>query len=308
MMKISSRSIGIISGAVAAAAYGLNPLFARPLYACGLVPASVLFYRFALAAVMLLPLLLLKRCTLKVSMRELAALTLGGALRVSSSLCLYSSFKHMDVGLAMTLLFLYPVIVAVVMCTVYREKISAATIASIVLALGGLVFITLLGKGNDRVFITWKGVILAICSSCSYALYIVAVRKSAMCNVPSEKLTFYTVLTGAPMFLIFLKGGMSLTLPTAMYGWWYLVGVAFFPTIIALVFMAISIDRIGATPTAILGGLEPVTGVLIGILMYKEVLTLYSILGIMLIFSAVLLVIWGDRPKESIPKINSENS
>ena len=307
MIKISNRSIGIISGAVAAAAYGLNPLFARPLYDCGLIPASVLFYRFTLAAVMLLPLLLIKRCTLKVSKRELAALTLGGALMVSSSLCLYSSFNHMDVGLAMTLLFLYPVIVAVVMCVFFHEKISAATIASIALALGGLVFITMLGKGNARVFITWTGVILAICSSCSYALYIVAVRKSAMCNVPSEKLTFYTVLTGAPMFLVFLKGGMDLTLPTAMYGWWYLVGVAFFPTIIALVFMAVSIDRIGATPTAILGVLEPVTGVLIGILIYKEVLTLYSILGIVLIFSAVLLVIWGDRPKEIAKDINSEN-
>jgi drug/metabolite transporter (DMT)-like permease len=105
-------------------------------------------------------------------------------------------------------------------------------------------------------------------------------------------------LTGAPMFLIFLKGGMMLTLPTVWYGWLYLLGVSFFPTIIALAFMAVSIDRIGATPTAVLGVLEPVTGVLIGILIYKEVLTLYSILGIVLIFSAVILVILGDKPKK----------
>ena len=164
MIKFSNRSIGIISGAIAAAAYGLNPLFARPLYQCGLVPTSLLFYRFALAAVMLLPLLLLKRCTLKVSMRELASLTLGGALMVSSSLCLYSSFNHMDVGLAMTLLFLYPVIVAVVMCTVYGEKLSIATLCSIALALGGLVFITMPGKNGGDVFITWMGIFLAISS------------------------------------------------------------------------------------------------------------------------------------------------
>ena len=163
--------------------------------------------------------------------------------------------------------------------------------------------ISMPGKNGGDVFITWTGIFLAIASATAYALYIVAVRKTAMSNVPSEKLTFYTVLTGAPMFLIFLKGGMMLTLPTEWYGWLYLLGVAFFPTIIALAFMAISIDKIGATPTAILGVLEPVTGVLIGLLIYKEKLTLFSLLGIVLIFAAVLLVIIGDKTK----KISSEN-
>ncbi len=305
MMKVSARTTGIISGAIAAAAYGLNPLFAKPLYGYGLTPAGLLFYRFALAAVMLLPLLYIKKYSLKLNFREMCSLILGGALMVGSSLCLYSSFYHMDVGLAMTVLFLYPVVVAVVMCVFFREKLSLATVASIVLALGGLACITMPGKGSGSVYITWTGVILAVASSISYALYIVAVRKTAMHNVESEKLTFYTVLFGAPMFLLFLKGGMLLVVPTALTAWGLLLGVAFFPTIIALVFMAISIDKIGATPTAILGVLEPVTGVLIGLLMYGEKLTIYSTLGMVLIFSAVMLVIAGDRKKKESVTGNS---
>ena len=90
MMKVSARTTGIISGAIAAAAYGLNPLFAKPLYGYGLTPAGLLFYRFALAAVMLLPLLYIKKYSLKLNFREMCSLILGGALMVSSSLCLYS--------------------------------------------------------------------------------------------------------------------------------------------------------------------------------------------------------------------------
>lgn len=298
-MKISSRTTGLICGAIAAAAYGLNPLFAVPLYKFSLTPVMVLFYRFALAAVMLVPILLIKRIPLTIDRKEAWASCLGGALMVASSLCLYSSFNHMDVGLAMTILFVYPVIVAVIMSCFYGEKLSWSTIMSIVLALVGLVFITCIGKQAKAGSITLTGVLLALGSSLAYALYIVAVRKTAMHNMPCEKLTFYTVVFGTPMFFVLVKFGLALTLPTALTAWWYLLGVAFIPTIIALAFMAVSIEKVGATPTAILGVLEPVTGLLVGIVMYGEKLTVYSSIGIVLIFSAVMLVIVGDRKKLS---------
>ena len=294
-MKLSPRTIGLFCGAVAAAAYGLNPLFAVPLYKFGLTPVMVLFFRFALASVMLLPVLLIKQIGLKIDRREAWASCLGGALMVASSLCLYSSFNHMDIGLAMTILFVYPVIVAVVMSVFFGEKVSWSTAISILLALVGLVFITCIGKPPKADSITLAGVLLALGSSLSYALYIVAVRKTAMHNMPSEKLTFYTVVFGTPMFFVLVKCGMNLNVPSQLAAWGYLLGVAFIPTIIALAFMAISIDKIGATPTAILGVLEPVTGLLVGILLYNERLTVYSTRGIILIFAAVMLVIVGDR-------------
>lgn len=294
-MKISPRTIGLISGAIAAAAYGLNPLFAVPLYKYGLTPVMVLFFRFLLASLMLLPILMIKRIPLAVNCKEAWASCLGGALMVASSFCLYSSFNHMDIGLAMTILFVYPVIVAVVMSVFFGEKLSWSTAASILLALGGLVFITCIGKPPRAGSITFAGVLLALGSSLAYALYIVAVRKTAMHNMPSEKLTFYTVVFGTPMFFVLVKFGMALTVPTALSAWGYLLGVAFIPTIIALAFMAVSIEKVGATPTAILGVLEPVTGLLVGIVLYGERLTVYSALGIVLIFAAVMLVIVGDR-------------
>ena len=294
-MKISPRTIGLVCGAVAAAAYGMNPLFAVPLYKAGLTPVMVLFYRFLLASLMLLPILIIKRIPLGIDRKEAWSSCLGGALMVASSLCLYSSFNYMDIGLAMTILFVYPVMVAVIMSCCFGEKTSWSTIASIALALVGLIFITCIGKPPKAGSITLAGVLLSLGSSLSYAVYIVAVRKTAMHNMPSEKLTFYTVVFGTPMFFVLVKFGMGLIVPSQLAAWGYLLGVAFIPTIIALAFMAVSIDKVGATPTAILGVLEPVTGLLIGILLYGERLTVFSTVGIVLIFAAVMLVIVGDR-------------
>ncbi len=294
-MKISPRTIGLVCGAVAAAAYGMNPLFAVPLYKAGLTPVMVLFYRFLLASLMLLPILIIKRIPLGIDRKEAWSSCLGGALMVASSLCLYSSFNYMDIGLAMTVLFVYPVMVAVIMSCCFGEKTSWSTIVSIALALVGLIFITCIGKPPKAGSITLTGVLLSLGSSLSYAVYIVAVRKTAMHNMPSEKLTFYTVVFGTPMFFVLVKFGMELIVPSQLAAWGYLLGVAFIPTIIALAFMAVSIDKVGATPTAILGVLEPVTGLLIGILLYGERLTVFSTVGIVLIFAAVMLVIVGDR-------------
>ena len=297
-MKSSTHIWGAVCGALAAAAYGLNPLFAKPLYELGFSPPVVLFYRFFLAAVMLVPLLMLKRYKFALTRSELIASLFGAVLMVCSSLCLYNSFNYMDVGLAMTLLFLYPVVVALIMTAVYREKISWSIALSIALALGGLCCVTMPGKGAaGGVHITWLGVILAIGSAVSYAVYIVAVRKSSMSKLPSEKLTFYTVLFGSPFFILFMQGNAMFKLPSEPMSWLLLLGVAFFPTIIALVFMALAIEKIGATPTAILGVLEPLTGLLIGIIVYGEKLTLFSALGVVLIFASVVLVIVGDRKK-----------
>lgn len=298
MIKISPRTVGVVAGVLAAAAYGLNPLFAVPLYSYGLTPAVVLFFRFFLAAVMLVPILLIKRIPLAVNGKEAWASFIGGALMVASSLCLYSSFNHMDVGLAMTILFVYPVIVAGVMSGFFGEKLVWSTVVSIVLALLGLIFITCIGKPPSADSITWTGVLLALGSSLSYSLYIVAVRKSAMSCMPAEKLTFYTVLFGSPIFFAILRFGLDLSIPTALPAWGFLLGVALVSTIMALGFMAVSIEKIGATPTAILGVLEPVTGLLVGILIYKEKLTVYSCIGIVLIMAAVILVIAGDRQKK----------
>lgn len=290
-MERSKRN-GYLLGAVAAAFYGLNPLFTLPLYDAGLTTDSVLFYRYLLAVAMLGALMLLRRQSFAIRRSELLPLAAMGLLFSFSSLFLFLSYRHMDAGIASTLLFLYPLLVAVIMAAGFHEKTSPATALSIVLALGG---IALLYRGGDGTTLSLTGVALVFLSSLCYAIYIVGVNRSSLAAFPTEKLTFYALLFGSSIYLVRLRLGVDLqALPTPGL-WINALSLALFPTILSLVTMAAAIHRIGSTPTAILGALEPVTALFFGVAVFGERLTPRIVAGVSLILFAVLLVVAGRQ-------------
>ena len=134
-LKVKGTKLGIVS----AVSYGTNPLLgALFLYQEGLNSNSVLFYRFSLAAVVLACILFIQKQSFKLSRKEVKTLCLLGILFAVSSLTFYTSFHHMDAGIASTLLFVYPIMVAVIMSLFFKERISPVTMFSIILALSGI--------------------------------------------------------------------------------------------------------------------------------------------------------------------------
>ena len=286
----SERSRGYVLGAIAAASYGLNPLFALPLYGAGLGVDSVLFYRYVLAVVMLGALMLFRRQSFALARRDILPLAAMGLLFSVSSLLLFQSYNLMDAGIASTILFVYPVMVAVIMAVGFRERVTAVTVVSIALACGG---ISLLYKGGDGATLNLAGVVLVFLSALSYAVYIVAINRSSLKDLPTEKLTFYALLFGLSVYVVRLRFCADLqAIPTPGL-WINAVSLALFPTIVSLVTMAAAIRAIGSTPTAILGALEPLTALFFGVVVFGERLTLRIVLGVVLILVAVTLIIAG---------------
>ena len=201
---MNAKVRGTLCGIVAAACYGTNPLGALPLYAEGVNACSVLFYRFSLAVVLLAAIMAVQRKSFAVTRRELAMLAGLGVTFSSSSLSLFFSFYFMSAGIASTILFVYPVMVAVIMAVFFKERVTATTVLSILLALAG---IALLYKGDDGTALSTIGVVLVFISSLTYALYIIIVNKSPL-RMSALKLTFYVLI-----FAALTVGVMSLTAP-----------------------------------------------------------------------------------------------
>ena len=280
-------------GVGAAVSYGMNPLGALPLYADGINTTTVLFYRYGLAVILLGLFMAVKRKSFSITLKEFVILVPLGVLFALSSLTLFASFHFMDAGVASTLLFVYPVMVAIIMAIFFKERITFVTVLSILLSLSG---IALLYRGGDGGVLDTTGVLLVMLSSLTYALYIVIVNKSSL-RMSSLKLTFYVLLVGV-LFItscsFFGDGEARIQILTTPSMWLHASILAVFPTIVSLLLMVVAVHEIGSTPTAVIGALEPLTAVMLGVTLFGEELTLRLSVGITLILSAVILIILGN--------------
>ena len=289
---MNNNTKGILNGVIASTSYGMNPLFALPLYAQGVEVNSVLFYRYFFAVIIyFLWLKCVKKISLKVAKCELVPLFFLGIFFSLSSLTLFESFHYIEAGIACTILFIYPVLVALIMAIFFKEKITKTVVSAIFLTSIG---IALLYKGKPDSVLSLKGVAIVLASALLYAFYIVGVKNiKSIKSMNSAKLSFYVMLFGLLVYVVNLKFCTNLQGLTTITAWLFVIGLAIFPTIISLETIGIAIKLIGSTNTAILGALEPLTAIFFGILFFNESLTLRISIGVILILFGVFLIISG---------------
>ena len=289
---MNAKAKGYILGSIAAASYGMNPLFALPLYKAGMDPDSVLFFRYLFAIPLLGIMIKARGRSFKIQRKETFPLIIMGLLVALSSLTLFLSYNYMAAGIASTLLFVYPIMVALIMAMVFKEKLALQTIVCMLLALGG---IGLLYKSEDGSTLSLIGTLLVFASSLSYAIYIVGINQTSLKNVATLKVTFYVLLFGLSLFVARLLYSGVLNTPDQWYLWANLLALAVFPTAISFLCTTQAVQYIGSTPTAILGALEPVTAIFFGIAVFGESLTVRESFGLVMIIVAVTFVIAGGN-------------
>lgn len=284
-----NKAKGYLLGAAAAATYGMNPLFALPLYKAGLDPDSVLFCRYVFAVPVIGLMIKLRGRDFRLEKRDILPLFFMGFLLAVSSIGLFYSYRYMDAGIASTLLFVYPVMVALIMAAVFGEKMGVMTIFCILLAVFG---VGLLCRSGDGAVLSWTGIGLVMLSSVSYAVYIVSVNRiRRLKEMPTVKMTFYVLAFSSLLLFTRVGFGQGLVFPQGAFQWGSLVCLSLLPTVVSFLATTQAIHYIGPTPTAILGALEPVTAVFFGVLLFDESLTPRLFLGIVLIITAVSLIV-----------------
>lgn len=298
---MNTKVKGYVLGAVAAATYGLNPLFALPLYGDGMDPDSVLFLRYCIGAAVLAAMLAVRRGNdFAVPLRKLPALLGLGLMMALSSITLFSSYNYMPAGVASTLLFVYPVLTAVLMAVLFHEKAGWGTVVAIVLAGCG---IALLYRGEDGATLSLAGTLLVFASALTYAVYLIGVDHAGLNRMPTLKVTVWVLLAGVAFFGCRLLWAGHLITPCHWWLWGCVVALGVVPTAVSLLCTTAAIPLIGSTPTAILGALEPVTAVVVGALVFAEPLTGRLVLGILLIIAAVTLVILGGSVAHKLTQL-----
>ena len=281
---------GFLYGIVASSTFGLLPLFTLPVMGEGLTTFSILSYRMLFASILVAVLMLIGRVSFATNLKELRWFAVLGFLYYGSAALLFQAYGGMASGLATTLHFMYPVSVTVIMALVYKQRPSVVTICAIILSLVGVALLCL--RESSTGVSSLLSVFLVLLSGVCYAVYLVLVSTVKRINQQnSQKLTFYVLMfSGAFFMLSALQGGGLQIIPSASAGINLLL-MATLPTLLSNLALVRSVKNIGSTLTSVLGAMEPLTAIIVGILVFDESLSGLMVVGIILILVSVSLIV-----------------
>lgn len=295
MRTLSKNAIiGYPAGIITGITYGLNPLFGIPLMNKGIAVNSILFFRYGIAVLILGAILLFNKQSFKIDLKQGGVLLTLGVLYAMSSIFLFEAYKYIPSGLATTLIFLYPVLVALIM-TFLRVVPSWPVWLAIIATFIGVIIMT---QSNSSQEIDPIGVLLSLGSALVYSLFIVIINRSkAISDISNSLLTFYALSVGAAIFFVrtAISGGDIMAGIDSNMDWLNLVGLAILPTIVSTATLAMATRNIGATKASVLGVFEPITAILVGTLVFGEALTSNIIIGILIAIVAVTFMIVSTK-------------
>ena len=283
-----SKITGVAYAVSSSTTFGLIPLFTLSLLSLGVGSPTILCYRFLLAAVAMAVVMFFTRRSFRLVAEDVAVVSLLAVLYASTAILLLESYKYIPSGVATTIHFLYPLVVTLVMAWIFRERVSPTIYVAVALSLVG---VALLAWGSHTEGDFRRGVALALVTVVTYAAYIVGVMRSRASKIDSVVLTFYVLACGAVLFLLY---AMATTGIEAVHGWssWRdIIMLAMVCTVLSDYTLIMAIKRIGSTKTSILGSMEPLTAVVVGVVYFGERLDVSSIAGLLLVIVAVVIVI-----------------
>lgn len=294
------RFNGIFYAIISSASFGFSPLFSIGLLAAGLSNFDVLSYRWGIAGIVLMIYAFAKKKTLRInSFDEGWKIVLLSALRAITSVTLLIGYANISSGIASTINFMYPVIVALCMMFIFGEHKSWVDMLAIAAAIFG---VYLLASGDSLIVEngnTKLGLTCSIISAFSFAAYYILMKRLKADKIEVVKFTTWIMMLSAVYFIIcaFVLEG-KLTMVTGVKNWMYILGLGLWSTMISNFTGVKAVRRIGPTLTSILGALQPVTAVVLGILFLHEHLYTRSLIGIILILIAVTVVVMHQNNRQ----------
>lgn len=286
-MKFKGYAYGLISSI----SYGLIPLFILPIKQANFSIDTTLFYRFFFSALIVGVYLFVKKQSFRVHSKQIPVLIVLGLLYGISADALFLGYDYLSAGIASTLLFVYPLIVAIIMAVFFKERITISTIAAIAFVLAG---IFLLSFKDGQFKLNPIGLGIVFISALGYGLYIITVNKSSVREIKGFTLSFYSFLFTTIYYAIkMLIQKESFILPSLELTFTFFT-FAFVTTVISSIALIFAIKNIGSTATSILGASEPVVAVAVSVIIFGENFSMSLALGIFMIIFGVTLNVVGD--------------
>lgn len=281
---------GYILVILSAFIYGCMPMLTRYIYAEGVNRESVVLLR-NLLSLPLLAYLTWRQCgSFKVPVKSLPAIIVIGLMGCCiTPLLLYGSYQYIATGTATVFHFVYPAVVVLIGLVFLRKKVNKATLLAVGICVAGICCFYDPNQPLD-----WRGCAFALASGVTYAVYIVVLSAFRYKEVTGFKLQFYASVICAVCMLVVCVAGNLLTLPTTVTGWVLCMVLAFIIGFGAVALFQRGTFLIGGERASVLSTVEPLTGVIVGAIVFHERITPLGIVGVVLVLLACVLIALVD--------------
>ncbi|MFZ4452940.1 DMT family transporter [Salibacterium aidingense] len=277
--------------------WGLTGLFVQNLYAFGFTPLEVVTIRMSLSMILMFGIIgFIRPYLLKIHLRDLPYFIGLGVVSIALfNWCYFTVMEQSSLSVAVVLLYTSPVFVAVISRFVFQEPMTLNKIGAILLTMAGCSLVAgffPLGSMN----LTFSVLVFGLASGFFCALYSI-IGKFVSRKYHSITITAYSMLCGG-VFLLPVSGIENNLAPFAEpMAWIYVVGSVLVSTILAYVLYTAGLKYIESSHAAILATIEPIVGIMVGVMIFHDELTGWQTIGILLIFSSIILSVFSKKMK-----------
>lgn len=279
---------GFAAATLSALFFGAGLVFVRFAYQAQVLPGTAVFLRFAIAAIVLILYLRLSGRWVNLPRRKVGAIFLLGFLGFSiMGITFFVAISLIPGWLVALITAMYPLLTNLGSWLFLRERMTGQHMLALASALTGCVFLFLQPFGE----IVWAGVLLMILNISVSAAYLLIGQRWTR-GAPPMMSAFWTIAgatCGTLLYSVFIN---ELSLDFEPVGWLWVLCFAVLSTALSIMAQWWSIGLIGAARTSILGSFEPLSAVILAVLLLGERLTPLQLVGAVFILMGMFLVHW----------------
>lgn len=256
--------------------------------------AALAGYRGIAGAVFLLIFMLITGKSLRQELgaKRLAGLVVTGALIGINWMLLFEAYNYTTVASATLCYYMQPIIVILFSPVFFKEKLTVKKLLCVVVAMAGMVFVSGLTKGAGAQG-SVKGIIFGLGAAAFYAAVVIMNKKLSGIDVYIK--TMIELFGAAAVVLPYslLTEDLSAFKPdtTAII---MLVIIGLVHTGVAYAMYFGSMDALPIQSVAIIGYLDPITALLLSVIVLREAISVYEIIGAVLILGATAVSELGN--------------
>lgn len=291
-MKSNKYAIAVL---LAGTLWGFMGFFRRTLDAMGVSASGCIAVRCVFAtAFFALTILFADKSAFKIKLRDIWMFLGTGVLSLFVfGVCYFLAMDHMSLSAAAILLYTAPCFVILLSVPLFGEKLDRRKLIAMLTAFCGCCLVSGIASGDNAISLV--GVLLGLASGICYALYSIFSRFAINKGYGTLTINFYSCLLAAIAATAFDSGDFVRHITVGVGSFAFAAATGLVTCYLPYMLYTYGLTGMQNGKASIMASIEPVVATLVGVIIYKEGMTVPNMIGVILVIFAIVILNLNGR-------------